>query len=95
MMTPYLATGIAEGFEEAESEEQVIEAWQFLIDTGLAWSLQGWFGRTAKALIKQGVCKLKDNTECPTCLETKKDGECVNPICVENREYESVSKGGK
>ena len=54
-MTPYLATGIAEGFEEAESEEQVIEAWQYLVDTGLAWQLQGWFGRTARALIEQGV----------------------------------------
>ena len=55
-MTDYLATGIAEGFEQAESEEQVIEAWQYLIDTGLAWRLQGWFGRTAKGLIDSGVC---------------------------------------
>ena len=49
------AVGIAEGFIEAESEEQVIEAWQFLVDSGLAWQLQGWFGRTAKQLIEQGV----------------------------------------
>ena len=47
--------GIAEGFIEAESEEQVIEAWQFLVDSGLAWQLQGWFGRTASQLIEQGV----------------------------------------
>lgn len=49
------AVGIAEGFIEAESEEQVVEAWQFLVDSGLAWQLQGWFGRTAKQLIEQGV----------------------------------------
>ena len=55
--TPYLATGIAEGFEEAESEEQVIEAWQYLINTGLAWTLQGWFGRTAMDLIENGICE--------------------------------------
>jgi hypothetical protein len=55
-MTDYMATGIAEGFEQAESEEQVMEAWQHLIDTGLAWRLQGWFGRTAKGLIDSGVC---------------------------------------
>ena len=55
--TPYLATGIAEGVIEAESEEQVIEAWQYLIDTGHAWSLQGWFGRTAMGLIESGICQ--------------------------------------
>lgn len=52
----YNAVGIAEGFIEAESEEQVIEAWQYLIDSGLAWKLQGWFGRTANQLIEEGYC---------------------------------------
>lgn len=50
------AVGIAEGFIQAESEEQVIEAWQYLIDSGLAWKLQGWFGRTANQLIEEGIC---------------------------------------
>ena len=54
-MNDYLAIGIAEGFEPSESEEQVIEAWQHLVDTGLAWKLQGWFGRTATRLIEAGV----------------------------------------
>jgi hypothetical protein len=51
------AVGIAEGWINADSEEQVIEAWQLLIDTGLAWRLQGWFGRTASELIGQGICR--------------------------------------
>ncbi len=55
-MKDFDAVGIAEGFIEAESEEQVIEAWQHLIDTKLAWSLQGWFGRAANELIERGIC---------------------------------------
>ena len=53
-MDSYNAVGIAEGFVEVDSEEQVLEAWQYLVDTGMAWKLQGWFGRTAQQLINQG-----------------------------------------
>lgn len=49
------AVGIAEGWIEADSEEQVIEAWQYLVNSGLAWQLQGWFGRTATRLIEEGI----------------------------------------
>lgn len=56
--TPYLASAYAEGFCEGEgaSEEEQLEAWQYLIDTGLAWQLQGWYGRNAEALIEGGYC---------------------------------------
>lgn len=54
-MDDYTATGLAEGFIEAESEEQILKAWQHLHDTRLAYKLQGWFGRTATALIEQGL----------------------------------------
>ena len=54
-MDNFKATGLAEGFIEAESEEQIIEAWQHLHDTGLAYELQGWFGRTAQQLINDGI----------------------------------------
>lgn len=54
-MDNFTAIGIAEGFIEAESVEQTLEAWQHLVDTGMAWSLQGWFGRTAMQLIEQGI----------------------------------------
>ena len=55
--TNFTAVGIAEGWIEAESEEKVIEAWQHLIDTGICWQLQGYFGRTAHRLIEEGICK--------------------------------------
>ena len=54
-MDNYTATGLAEGFIEAENEDQILEAWQHLHDTRLAYKLQGWFGRTATALIEQGL----------------------------------------
>jgi|TARA_X000001388_G_scaffold63657_1_gene49677 hypothetical protein len=55
-MDDYEAVGIAEGFVDCDDEERIIEAWQHLIDTGLAWTLQGSFGRMAKSLIDAGVC---------------------------------------
>jgi len=55
-MDNFTATMIAEGVEEADEETQ-IEAWQHLIDTGLCWQLQGWFGRQAASLIDQGICE--------------------------------------
>lgn len=51
----FTAISIAEGFTQAESQEELLEAWQFLVDTGLAWRLQGWFGRTARDLIEHGL----------------------------------------
>ncbi len=58
-LTSYLATAYAEGFCEGEgaSEKEQLCAWQYLIDTGQCWSLQGWFGRTAESLIEAGVCE--------------------------------------
>lgn len=56
-MDNYTAMGIAEGFIEAQNENQVIEAWQHLVDTGIVWSLQGWYGRNAKRLIDNGVIR--------------------------------------
>lgn len=53
-MDVYEAIEIAETGEADETT--LIQAWQMLIDTGLAWQLQGWFGRTASILIERGVC---------------------------------------
>jgi len=53
-MDVFTAVMIAEGVQEAD-EEQRVTAWQLLHDSGLAYQLQGWFGRAARDLIAQGV----------------------------------------
>jgi len=54
-MDNYTAVGLAEGFIEADDEDQIIAAWQHLHTTGLAYQLQGFFGRTAQHLLNEGI----------------------------------------
>lgn len=53
-LSTFDAMMIAEGVEDASIDKQ-LEAWQKLVDTGLVWKLQGWYGRTATQLIEQGL----------------------------------------
>lgn len=59
--TPYLASAYAEGFCEGEnaSQEEQLEAWAYLIKTGLCWQLQGFYGRTAQSLIERNIISSK------------------------------------
>jgi hypothetical protein len=44
-------------FEEGEMEfDEVVEFFQEMIDTGVVWQLQGFYGRTAMQLIEEGHC---------------------------------------
>ena len=54
-MNTFTAILICEGAEDA-TQEEVVAAWQHLIDTGLVWQLQGFYGRMARELIEHGVC---------------------------------------
>lgn len=56
-LSTYDCCAIVEGFDgEEHDEEEILAAWQHLIDTGLAFQLQGWYGRTASSLIQSGQC---------------------------------------
>lgn len=54
--TDYEAVAACEGFDGIDHDvATVLSAWQHVVNTGLAWKLQGWFGRTAYALIEDGL----------------------------------------
>ncbi|MGY8976234.1 MAG: DUF7417 domain-containing protein [Alphaproteobacteria bacterium] len=59
VMKTHEAVGIAEGYIPADTVEEELKAWQHLIDTGMCWQLQGWFGRQANFLIENKLCKEK------------------------------------
>lgn len=53
--TPYDACACVEGFDGIEhTEDEIISAWQYIKDTGLYRSLQGWYGRTVRDLTEAG-----------------------------------------
>ena len=55
MTKPYDVIGNIIAYEQGDLEqEEVINLFQHLVDSGLAWSLQSSYGRTAAALIEAG-----------------------------------------
>lgn len=54
-MTPSIAVMIAEGIEAPRSEDEFIQAWQYIYNSGLYLQLQGWYGRRIEDMIREGI----------------------------------------
>jgi len=54
-MSPAVAVQIIEAEIEECDVDEVIQAWQYLLDSGVLFSLQGSYQRMAQQLIEDGV----------------------------------------
>ena len=59
---PYDRLSAIIAYESGElDDEGIIELFQYLVNTGLAWKFQGNYGRTASSLIEACLIEKKDN----------------------------------
>ncbi len=66
----YRAVGLADGFIRSSQAEQ-LKAWTYLVESGKAWQLEGWFARRAIELLADG--KIKVSVELPQSVRDEVD----------------------
>lgn len=59
-----VVTGAIIAYESGElDDDATLELFQQLVNSGLAWQLQGHYGRTAATLLESGYITRKDTDE--------------------------------
>jgi hypothetical protein len=57
---PFDVIGAIIDYEQGDlDDDDTIALFQYLVDTGMAWSLQGHYGRVARYMIEQGFVTQK------------------------------------
>lgn len=56
------AIGLVAGWTKAADPRDIKDAWQSLVDSGLVWQLDPWFGEMAAAMIADGELRSAGRT---------------------------------
>jgi hypothetical protein len=93
-MDAFEAVNRVEISPEDYTQEEQLEAWQWLHDSRLAYSLQGWYGRTAIDLIDRGLIEA-DRQPMSNTVEDKLVDELGYDSCAHLRDDDEEEQFGE
>lgn len=80
--------------EDEQTEEEVIASYQELINTGMAWKLEGAVGRQAMAFIEAGLCSLGEESHVDYWGNRVPSKHEVQPGTKGSQEYVDAKRNG-